>query len=109
MNCAQCVATVFADTVDVDPDTLRRAATGFGGGFGGCGEVCGVLSGISLIGGFRGQSKKDVYPFVHAQVDKFHQDHGSVLCRDLKGNCMKLIEDAITQLHNSLESQSEKE
>lgn len=105
MNCSQCVAMAFYDEVDAHPELLKRMATGFGGGMGGAGEVCGAVSAMTLITGMRGDgNKKETYPVVNALVRDFSASHGGkVLCRDLKGNCWQLIEDAITQLHNSLE------
>lgn len=105
MNCSQCVAMAFWDEVDANPDLLRRMATGFGGGLGGAGEVCGAVSAMSLITSLRGDGDKKVtYPVVKSLVDEFAEKHGGkVQCRDLKGNCWALIEDAITQLHHQLE------
>lgn len=90
-NCAQSVAMAFSDTVNLDPLTLARMASPFGGGIGRLRETCGAVSGMLLIYGILyGYDTSDddlrkgqVYTDVQALVEKFRSQTGSMVCREL--------------------------
>ena len=51
-NCSQAVALAYADIADVDAALLAKIAAPFGGGMGRLREVCGAVSGMTLLAGF---------------------------------------------------------
>lgn len=109
-NCCQSVAMAFDDVTGLDDETVGRLAEGFGSGFGGRQEVCGAVSGTTMICGvaYAGMDRKDIYGKVKAAMGAFEQLEGSCSCRDLKGPgrkpCLELITDAVEILHRQLEA-----
>ena len=69
-------------------------ATGFGGGLGRNGFVCGaVASGTMIIGlKSRGKDKKEVYQIADSYLNDFKSRFGSVNCRELIGVDLKTKE-----------------
>ena len=65
----------------------------FGGGIGRLREVCGTFTGMNMVLGlYEGkydikdnQKKTKLYKDVQALAEKFKQDNGSIICRDLLG------------------------
>ena len=91
-NCAQSVLGVFCEESGLDANTAFKLANGFGGGAR-CGELCGAITGslmaIGLKCGFyvendfkqKSYCNKKAYEF----IEKFKEEHGSALCRELLG------------------------
>lgn len=113
-NCAQCVCASFPDVTGLSEAYSLRASIGFGGGVGGCGEVCGVLAAMAILEGMRSPGgpadKKQVYGAVKGLRDGFAGEFGSVLCRELKapGNavpCNDLIYKGVEMFHGHLETE----
>ncbi|MBQ2364544.1 MAG: C_GCAxxG_C_C family protein, partial [Alistipes sp.] len=48
-NCAQAVAMTFSDVINLPTEDVVRLAASFGGGMGRMREVCGAVSGMSLV------------------------------------------------------------
>ena len=92
-NCSQAVLISFSDVTGLDEKTAAMLASGFGGGIGRMREVCGTVSGIvmvlSLATGYSdpadNDGKKDTYAAVQALADKFKEQNGSIICRELLG------------------------
>jgi len=92
-NCSQSVAMAFADVADRKPEDMAAIASGFGGGFGRLREVCGCVSGMTLIAGAAcpatNPSNKAERTRNYAMVQKlatdFKEHQGSIICRDLIG------------------------
>lgn len=111
-NCSQCVAMAFDDLHNLDNAIVARLSSGFGGGVGGQRQVCGAVSGMTLIIGLTGydtpSGKQELYRTVRHYSDEFLRRNGSIVCGDLlapgRKPCMSLIEDAITILHNRMEN-----
>jgi len=87
-NCAQSVLYPFCADLGLDPATGMKAASGFGGGMGRQGEVCGAVSGAILALGLRfgGGDRAGVeaaYAKTRELVARFRQKHGAILCRQL--------------------------
>lgn len=90
-NCAQAVAVTFCDYLDMDEDTVVRAVSGFGGGMGRMREVCGTLSGMtfvmSYIYGYSDpkayEEKAEHYSRIQSLANKFKDENGSIVCREL--------------------------
>ena len=110
-NCAQTVAMTFSDVIGVSAEEAARMSTGFGGGVGGCGEICGVASAFALVVGMVSdgapESKAQVYKEVSRLVKEFTNRFGSCVCRTLKTRgsavpCNELIAEGVRMLCNWL-------
>lgn len=107
-NCAQCVVLAFDDLIKGDVDTIVRAAHGFGSGIGASGNICGAISGTTMILGMVHDTlpRPELYRITREAVHAFEVLEGYTNCRDLKKEgrkpCIDLITDAVTLLHNRL-------
>jgi C_GCAxxG_C_C family probable redox protein len=92
-NCAQAVLAAFSEVDGISEAEALAVASGFGGGMGRLGEVCGAMTGAFMVLGLRyGKTavadpdvKVAVYAHVQAFAARFRAAHGSLLCRDLLG------------------------
>ena len=74
-------------------DLVLKSATGFGGGVGGRGSLCGVISGsVMVIGLKHGRGREDdmsaameAYLRCSQLLDWFREEFGSEMCHDLTG------------------------
>ena len=90
-NCAQAVAIAFCDVTGLDKDYTAKLVSGFGGGMGGLREVCGAVSGMFFVMGHLygyesptdDGAKKELYAKVRGLAEKFKEENGSIICRDL--------------------------
>lgn len=93
-NCCQSVVLAFADEAaalaGLDENQLKALASGFGGGFGRMREVCGCVSGMTIMSGILHpadpsdqQSRRDNYALVQSLAGEFRKENGSIVCRDL--------------------------
>lgn len=90
-NCSQAVAMAFADLTDMEEEQIARLTSGFGGGMGRMREVCGSISGaVFVMSCLRGYSdpksfdeKKNLYADIQAVCNKFKNENGSIVCREL--------------------------
>ena len=87
-NCAQSVLLTLSEYIDPDSknELIPKIATGFGGGIGGCGSVCGALTGGVMAVGIKygtneiGVEKRaSAYANAQALYKQFESQHGSVL------------------------------
>lgn len=115
-NCSQCVAMAFEDIHNIPAETMAKIAIGLGGGVGGQGEVCGVISAMALVEGFKTDGaptdKILAYQEVKRMADEFCKHNNSIICRKLKSAtpprpCNDLIIDGIEILHNHLNQGNE--
>jgi C_GCAxxG_C_C family probable redox protein len=94
-NCAQSVFYAFCEDLHLDPDTALKISSGFGGGMGRKGEVCGaVTGGIMALGARYGRGENEewsalgeTYDKTRQLMDQFASKHGSCLCRELLNGC----------------------
>lgn len=92
-NCSQAVFGAFAEELGVDFSTAVKMASGLGGGIGRMREVCGTFTGLtlaaSLIYGYSDPSdtetKKELYEKIRNLGDRFREENGSIICRELLG------------------------
>lgn len=92
-NCSQAVAMAFSDLIGMDEKAIARIVSGFGGGVGRMREVCGAVSGmtfvLSALYGYDDakdyENKKRIYVEVQALANKFKEENGSIVCRELLG------------------------
>lgn len=91
-NCAQSVLLTLHEHIQPDGKTelVPKIATGFGGGIGRCGSVCGALTGSIMAVGIKygtnevGVEKRaNAYAKARALYKLFEEQHGTVFCRDL--------------------------
>lgn len=90
-NCAQAVFMTYADLFDLDAQLAAKLASSFGGGMGRLREVCGTVSGMFLIAGMASpaddpsntQRKTQNYALVQKLAQRFRQENGSIICREL--------------------------
>lgn len=92
-NCAQAVLLAFCDDLGLDRQTAEMISAPFGGGMGRLREVCGTFSGVNMVLGLAGKgydqgdnkSKAKLYKDVQSLAERFNQDNGSIICRELLG------------------------
>lgn len=92
-NCCQSVVLAFEDLLPLSREELLALASGFGGGFGRLREVCGAVSGMTIIAGFlkpaadpsNTRERRDNYALVQQFANAFKEERGSIVCRELLG------------------------
>ena len=93
-NCAQAVAVAFTDVTGLTEQQAAKMASAFGGGMGRMREVCGAVSGmlmvLSQLYGYDTPgddvSKKQLYTQVQELAEKFREENGSIICREILKN-----------------------
>lgn len=121
-NCAESIFLAFRDLVipDVDP-ALVRMMTGFGGGLGHSGCMCGALTGAAVVlGALRGrvsadQDREVAYGLTSGFHDRFEAQFGSTCCRAINPytfdtpehlkNCLKVTGNTGKMLMEYIQSQ----
>lgn len=112
MTCAQVLLMLVADEMEADvPAELIRAMDGLHTGLGGCGDVCGVLTGgacvLAAFAGGDGTNRRDsamngmIQDFCE-WFDGYNEEFASNHCRDMLGEfkenkmtrCLSMIDDA---------------
>lgn len=86
-NCSQSVAAAFAEEMNMQEADAARLTIGFGGGIGRMREVCGTVSGMAFVLSalYGDEGKGSVYAKIQAVAEKFEQENGSIVCRELLG------------------------
>lgn len=94
-NCAQTTLKCCQHFLGTQNDDVLRSATGFGGGIGNAGDLCGVMAGgVMAIGQKFGRvtlskeeaaRKEHTYELAAEYRRRFMEAKGSVYCRDLLG------------------------
>lgn len=90
-NCAQAVLITFCEELEIDKNQAAMLSSSFGGGMGKMHEVCGAVSAMFMVAGYKcGYSdpnatitKKEHYALIQKLATKFKEEHGSIICRDL--------------------------
>ena len=94
-NCAQAVAVAFCDVTGLTPEFSAKMASAFGGGMGRLREVCGAVSGMLMVAGLlygyddpgeEDVNKKAHYQLVQTLAEKFREQAGSIICREILNN-----------------------
>lgn len=93
-NCAQSVVVAFCDVTGLDEKTSARMISSFGGGMGRLREVCGAVSGMFFVLGWLygydtpgdDHVKMTLYSQVQALAEKFREQNGSIVCREILKN-----------------------
>ena len=94
-NCAQSVALAFSDVFEqkagISRESLLALSSGFGGGIARQREVCGCVSGMTLVlgvlypAGTDKEGRARNYERVQCLCGRFREACGSIVCRDLLG------------------------
>ena len=92
-NCAQSVFLAYRDLTPFDEQIAATVAAPFGGGMGRLREVCGAVSGMTMVAGFLSPcptsddpaAKKANYALVQHFAEKFRATNGAIVCRTLLG------------------------
>ena len=92
-NCSQSVFAAFADVVGMSVEEAAQLASPFGAGFGKLREVCGAVSGMTMLAGkLKGYSdpkareeKVELYKLIQKMCAEFEGKEGSIICRELLG------------------------
>jgi C_GCAxxG_C_C family probable redox protein len=92
-NCAQSIALASHDVMGIDKELSATMAAPFGGGMGRLREVCGTVSGMFMVAGFivpnaqpnDTANKKSCYALVQSLAERFREENGSIVCRELLG------------------------
>ncbi len=92
-NCAESVLKSLAEAFGIKSSYVPRIASGFGGGFGKRGEVCGVISGAVMVLGIKygrdsgkeKEKKEKLYGRVYGLMDAFTKKFKSTGCMEILG------------------------
>ena len=91
-NCSQSVLLAMSEHWGLENNLVPKIATGFGGGIGRCGSVCGALSGGVMALSMRygtnepsAEKRLQTYELSRKFFEQFEKRNNGVLCRDLIG------------------------
>ena len=92
-NCCQSVVLAFEDITKLEPELAATISAPFGGGMGRLREVCGAVSGMTMLAGFISPcptnsdavAKKENYSLVQQFAEAFREQNGAIVCRTLLG------------------------
>ena len=90
-NCAQAVAAAFAEEMGMDEKSALTLSSGFGGGMGGTRNICGAVSGMTMVasqvlGAYDVddlEAKKYLYANIQRMVAAFTEKHETICCLEL--------------------------
>jgi len=90
-NCAQAVLLAFSDVTGLCERAALTLSASFGGGMGRLREVCGTVSGASMVAGILyapldpcdHEAKKAHYARIQYLAGEFKRQNGSYICREL--------------------------
>ena len=92
-NCSQSVFAAFADVAGMSVEEAAQLASPFGAGFGKLREVCGAVSGMTMLAGrLKGyadpkarEEKVELYKLIQKMCAEFEEKEGSIICREMLG------------------------
>ena len=80
-NCAQAVVIAYGKEYGIDKDLAIKLTSSFGAGLAGLGEVCGAITGASIILGLKYGNDSNMH--VRNLTKKFKEKHKGLTCRTL--------------------------
>ncbi len=94
MNCCQAIITSYGPSLGLTFDATVKLGSAFGGGLGRTGEVCGALTGATMVLGLKygpldaknPKARDRVYALTQELLANFRRRRGEVTCRKLL-NC----------------------
>jgi C_GCAxxG_C_C family probable redox protein len=95
-GCAQSVVSVFSEDFGIDEVTAQKIALGLGGGVCRQGEMCGALTGATIVLGMKygvsnmdGEAnkivKEKVYTLGQELIRRYRERTGAIRCNDILG------------------------
>lgn len=100
-NCAQTVFSLFAPELGIDEKTALKITSGFGGGMA-CAETCGAVTGSYMVIGMKHghftsdpEKKANTKSKIQSFNEKFKNEHGSLICKQLTGFDISTSEGAV--------------
>jgi C_GCAxxG_C_C family probable redox protein len=92
-NCSQAVFVAYADLFGLNEEVALKVSSSFGGGMGGLRETCGAVSAMAMLAGLHNgvttagdkEGKKANNELVQALANRFKDDNGSIVCKELLG------------------------
>ena len=91
-NCAQSVLMAFAKELNIPEDQAFNLASGFGGGIGKQGQVCGAVSGAIMVIGLKyakeaapDKANTVTHSLVNEFLEEFKKQNPSIICKELIG------------------------
>lgn len=101
-NCAQSVFLAYSDIFELDLDMAKKVSVSFGGGVGRMREICGTVSAMAMLAGFRypvldatnQEQRTQNYAMVQKMADMFKEKHGTIVCRSLMPQAQAATEPA---------------
>ncbi len=108
MNCCQAIITTYGPSLGLTFDATVKIGSSFGGGLGRTGEVCGALTGATMVLGLKygpleaknPQARDRVYTLTRLLLTDFRQRRGEVTCRNLL-NCDISTDEGYTKAKDS--------
>ena len=96
-SCSQSVFATFAPDLGLKKEDALKIASAFGGGMVRQGEVCGAVTGALMTLGLKYGSKtaddeEKVRQASQKLMQRFKEENGSILCRDLLGHNLNTSE-----------------
>lgn len=90
-NCAQSVFLAYSDVFELDLNMAKKMSVSFGGGVGRMREVCGTVSAMAMLAGFKypvldqkdQEARTKNYAIVQKMSEQFKEKHGTIICRSL--------------------------
>lgn len=90
-NCAQSVFLAYSDVFELDMELAKKMSVSFGGGVGRMREICGTVSAMAMLAGFKypvldindQEARTKNYAIVQRMSDIFKEKHGTIICRRL--------------------------
>lgn len=92
-NCSQSVFAAFADRLNLTVEEAAKMASPFGAGFGKLREVCGAVSGMTMLAAYTDgyskatdvEPKKALYGLIQRMCSEFEESQKSIICREMLG------------------------
>ena len=90
-NCAQSVFLAYSDVFELNLDMAKKMSVSFGGGVGRMREICGTVSAMAMLVGFKypvldqqdQKARAKNYAMVQKMSDLFKENHDTIICRSL--------------------------
>ncbi len=106
-NCAQAVASTYADVMGVTEDAALCITAAFGTGMGNMEGTCGALVGAGVVAGMLTKDKMEARRQMKRMMQQFQQRNGATQCKLLKGvgtgKCLRDCNDCVADAAEFLE------
>ena len=80
-NCAQAIVIAYGKEYEIEKEMAIKLTSSFGAGLAGLGEVCGAITGASIILGLKYGNDSNMH--VRNLAKKFKEKHKGLTCRAL--------------------------